>query len=53
LICGVVCPDETCRNLASLYKCVVLDQLIDSNLMEMYGTNNTVESVTAKFKLRN
>jgi len=53
LVYGVVCPDETCRNLACLYKCVVLDQLVDSNLIDMQGANNTVQSVTANFKLHN
>jgi hypothetical protein len=40
----VVAATETCQNVAWLYKYVqVLDQLVDSNLTDMRGTNSMVK----------
>jgi len=47
----VVIAAETCRHVASLckycflgrYKCMVLDQFVDYNLVDMHGTGNDVK----------
>jgi len=47
----VVADAKTCRHVASLckycfldrYKCVVLDQFVDYNLVDMHGTSNGVK----------
>ena len=42
----VVVATETCRNLASLYKCKVPNQFVENNLIYKHGINNIVKYVS-------
>jgi hypothetical protein len=39
------------KNFLNLYMCILLDQCLDNNLIDMHGTNNTVKFVDDTFKV--
>jgi hypothetical protein len=49
LVCGVVLPDDGLglhRNMSyCIGMCIVLDRLVDSNLIDMHGTTETLWNV--------